>query len=237
MNHPFIKMLRFEWKSNYMMWIFNLIIGVGLFTALYLNVKKHDSNFPIFIFPIFLLLTWVFTINSYQESTKSQSMQMYHLIPVSRNTKFFSKQLITLFAYPLVLIVLTALFIGIIRIFVNTPDVFNKYDLSLNVPNKTNMTGLNYLLVWIFGHAVSTLFAVIFKKNKILYAFLFLLGFQFIMSIAMAIYVSTLNLKNGDKFPGFFTNLEKGDWMVVVFIFVPVILYLISYRLFFRRQL
>lgn len=237
MNHPFIKMLRFEWKSNYMMWIFNLIIGVGLLTTLYFMGNRHNSIFPIFIFPIFLMITCVNTINSYQESTKSQSMQMYHLIPVSRNTKFFSKQLITLFAYPLILALLAELFIEIIRIFVNTPEVYYKYDLPSHLSNQSNMTALNFLLTWIFAHAVSTLFAVIFKKNKILYAFLALFGFQFILSITMAIYISTLNLRNGDRVPGIFANLDKGDWMGIVFLFVSVALYGISYHLFFRRQL
>lgn len=199
--------------------------------------NAHNSIYPIFIFPIFLMITCINTINSYQESTKNQSMQMYHLVPISRNTKFISKQFITLFAYPLALTLLTELFIGIIRIFVNTPDVFQKNDLFSPISNQSNLTGFNFLLIWIFGQAVSTLFAIIFKKNKILYAFLVFFGFQFFMSMAMAIYVSTLNLRNGDKVPGFFENLDKGDWIGIVFLFVSIALYGISYHLFFRRQL
>lgn len=237
MNHSFIKMLQYECKANYMMWLYNLIIGVGLLTTFYFSGTTHGSAYPIFIFPIFLLLTWVFTINSYQESTKSQSMQMYHLVPISRNTKFISKQCITLLAYPLALSLLTAFLIGIIRIFVNNPDVFHNYSTSSNVSNHTSITGFNLLLIWIFGHSVSTFFAIIFKKNKIVYAFLISLGLQFVSSIAMAIYISILNLKNGDRVPTIFTNNNIGDYFVVVALLLSLVLYGISYHLFFRRQL
>jgi hypothetical protein len=217
-----------------MKWLFNLIIGVGLLTTLYFQVDTHV--FLMFMFPILGLLTWVFTINSYQESTKNQSMQMYHLIPVSRNSKFFSKQFFTLFAYPLVLIVTTAIFIWVIRIFVNTPDIFKESYSTPNVPNSVNLTVKYVLPLWIFGHSISTFFAIIFKKNKILYAILVHFCFQFLLSIFLIAFFT------GGKNPGtFFSQNIAGQnmeaWIAAGALLVSAIFYGISYHLFFRRQL
>lgn len=219
------------------MWLYNLIIGTGLLITLYFSNNNQNSILPVFLFPVFLFLTWIFTINSYQESVKSQSMQMYHLIPISGNTKFISKQLITLIAYPLILTLITALIIGIVRILIDAPDAANLIDHPSKASVKNSMTGLNLILFWIFGHALSTFFAIIFRKNKILYALLVYFGFQFSLSIIMIIYVKTLNLKNGDKVPGFLDKLNLGDWIGAVFIIGSAVLYSISYNKFFRRQL
>lgn len=229
MNQSLIKILRFELRSNYMMWIFNLIIGVGLLTTVYFQGKQHIPASLIFVFPIFGLLTWVFTINCYQESTKNQSMLMYHLIPASRNTKFFSKQLFTLIAYPLMLIATTAIFIGIIKFFINAPELLHK--------SESNFPPSHYLFaMWFFGQSVSTFFAIIFKKNKILYAILVHFGMQFPLSIFFMVFFTggknpvTLLSQN-------IAGQNMGTWIVAGSLLIAFIIYGISYHLFFRRQL
>ena len=229
MNQSFIKILRFELRSNYMMWLYNLIIGGGLLTTMFFQGEQHIPDSLIFIFPIFGILTWVFTINCYQESTKNQSMLMYHLIPASRNTKFLSKQLFTLITYPLLLIVTTAIFIGIIRVFINTPELFHK--------SESNFPASHYLFtIWLFGHAVSTFFAILFKKNKILYSIVVYFCLQFPLSIFFIVFFS------GGKNPYTFLSQNiagqyMGTWIVAGSLLVAAIIYSISYHLFFRRQL
>jgi hypothetical protein len=225
MNHPFIKMLRYEYKSNYMFWIFNLIIGAGLLTTLYFQINTHIP-FPMFMFPVFGFLMWLFTLNSYQESTRNQSMQMYHLIPVSRNTKFFSKQFITLFAYPLVLIVTTAIFIGVIGIFITVPNIFHEFHSTPDIPDSVNATRINLSIVWLLGHSVSTFFAIIFNKNKILYAILVYFCFQSIMSIFLLVFFT------GGKNPSIILSQNIAGSLLVAAAF-----YGLSYHLFSRRQL
>jgi hypothetical protein len=235
MNQPFIKMLRYELKSNSMMWMFNLVIGVVLLTALYFMGNTHNSVYPIFIFPFFLFLTWVFTIYSYQESEKNQSMQMYHLVPVSRNTKFISKQFITLFAYPLALALLTTLFIGMFSIFVTMPDIFSESRSTSHGPNFINLTSLNLLIVWIFGHSISTFFAIFFKKNKIWYSILAYLGFRFVAGLILLTTFAIVGIKNTSTKIFSFTSNPTG--YSIGLLILSVIFYCISYHLFFRRQL
>ena len=230
MNHPFVEMLRYELKSNYMLWILNLIIGVGLITTYYFLGNNHNSIVPIFTFPVFMFLTWIFTINSYNESIKSQSMQMYHLIPVSRNSKFISKQFVTLIAFPLLLVLLTALFVGIMKVFVTTSTLIQE-------SGSHNLQGRYFPIIFIFGHSISTFFAIIFKKNKILYAIIVYFGIQFIMSIIIA-GIFLLFFKNlSFKISNYFIGQDTGTWIVFVSLLLSAVLYGFSYRLFFRRQL
>lgn len=242
MNHLFIKMLRFEWKSNYMMWLFNLIIGVGLITTIYFKGNTHNSSlqlfiYPVVIYPLFLMLTWVFTINSYQESTKNQSMQMYHLIPIGRNTKFFSKQFITLIAYPLTLVIMTSIFIGIIRIFVNAPNVLSNSSMISHESYISKMTGQYFFAFWILGHSVSTFFAIIFKKNKVLYSLLIYFVLKFVLAILMMFFMFVF--KSLD-FQNTFLHSQNNHLEiigVIGMIALTALFYGLSYRLFFRRQL
>jgi len=238
MNHPFVKMLRFELKSNYITWLFNMVIGIGILTTMYFQGDMHNSirDIFMFIYPMFLILTWIFTINSYQESIKNQPMQMYHLIPVPRNTKFFSKQFITLIAYPFVLIAATAIFIGIIRIFINAPYAFQELNIASHASITNEPSSMVLLVIWICGHSISTFFAIIFKNRKNLYALLFVIGFQFILGIAGAIFISNLNFKNATDLPALI-NQNVEVWLVSILLIISIIFYTISYRLFFRRQL
>jgi len=231
MNHPFIKMLKYEWKANFMMWGFYLIIGIGLLSLLYyFKEASHTPVLPAFVFPIFTLLTWIFTINSYQESTKNQSMQMYHLIPVSKNTKFFSKQFITLVAFPLAFALVAAICIQTIKFFTNdAPEYYG--------PRSINHTEQNIMIIWLLGHSVSTFFAILFKKNKVLYAILVYFCFQIALSIFFTIIFFGLVKNNDLQFSSGLAGQHLQTWGIVGALSLTAIFYGMSYHLFNRRQL
>lgn len=230
MNHPFIQMLRFEWKSNYMLWLFNLIISTTLLIILFSQMNQGGYIFWQIIFPIFTLLSSLFTLNSYQESIKSQSMQMYHLIPVSRTMKFLSKQFITLIAFPLVLFTLTYAFVILANAFLDRQIIINSSALH-------QYSILFLLRIWILFHSICTLLAILFKKNKLIYSILAVIATKFILGLLLFIFfwiafsdkiTSSFNTISVDKFR------ELPD---VGFLFIVLIFYTISYRLFIRRQL
>lgn len=231
MNHPFIKMLRFEWKSNYMMWIFNLLISLSLILMFVLTIS--NSSDPKGIKDIYLILfalvTWLFTLNSYQESTKSQTMQMYHLIPISRNVKFLSKQFITFFAFPVTLISATFIFVSVVTFLKETDQPFEIWP-SLQ-------KAINWLIIWIIGHSISTFFAIIFKKNKVLYSMLTYFVLKF--GIATLMFIFMFALKSFDFQTPF--RYSQNNYLEIIGVIgiltLTTIFYGLSYHLFFRRQL
>jgi len=222
MNHPFVKMLRFEWKSNYAEWIFYFLISIAL------PILLKGIN-PYIFLPFYIFIGFVFTINSYKESITKQSMQMYHLLPISGNLKFLSKQFITFIAFPITLLFLVLIY----TILTKTWDTNAPYVFISNVSHPT----LLLAIIWIFGHSVCTFFAIIFKKNKILYALLAYFGFRLLMSVLALIIFSIFGI---DPAANFFKNLAKQDIDfvgVTGLLFLSAVSYSISYRLFFRRQL
>ena len=222
MNHPFVKMLRFEWKSNYAEWIFYFLISIAL------PILLKGIN-PYIFLPFYIFIGFVFTINSYKESITKQSMQMYHLLPISGNLKFLSKQFITFFAFPITLLFLVLIYTILTKAWdTNAPYVFIS-----DVSHPTLLLGI----IWIFGHSVCTFFAIAFKKNKILYAFLAYFGFRLLMSVLALTIFSIFGIDPGANF---FKNLAKHDIDfvgVTALLFFSAVFYSISYRLFFRRQL
>lgn len=232
MNPTFIKMLRFEWKSNFTLWIFNLIIafsvlGMYLYT---MSVSSNPSGLNDIYFLIFCFLTWLFTLYSYQESTSSQSMQMYHLISVSRNVKFLSKQFITMVGFPFVLLTGTFILIFIINIF-----HLGKGQLGLFPDSGKAMIWIG---TWLFGHSISTLLAIVFKKNKILYAILTF----FITRLALGMVILVLVfIFSSMELPDIFIFIKNNPfWKIIGLMGVlalAALIYGISYHLFFRRQL
>jgi len=222
MNHPFISILRFEWRLNYAEWIFYFLVSFAL------PLLLKGTN-PYTFLPFYIFIGFVFTINSYKESITKQSMQMYHLLPISGNLKFLSKQFITLFAFPITLL----FFILIYTIITNKWDTNAPPVLLSNVSHPT----LLLIIVWIFGHSVCTFFAIIFEKNKVLYALLAYFGFRLLMSVLALTIFSIFGI---DPAANFFKNLAKHDIDfvgVTGLLFVSAVFYSISYRLFFRRQL
>jgi len=107
MNHPLIQMLRYEQNANRKMWIATSVAGIAL---LILSGIFNDPVNKIISFSFFYVITLIFTLLSYQETTSSPSMSMYHLIPVDRNIKFLSKIILTLIAFPGMLFLFKELF-------------------------------------------------------------------------------------------------------------------------------
>jgi len=229
MNHPLIKMLRFELKSNYMMWIFNLLVSLSLILmfVLWISNSSNPKGIKDIYLILFALVTWLFTINSYQESTKSQTMQMYHLIPISRNVKFLSKQFITLFAFPVILISVTFIIVSIAHL-------FTEADVEIW---PSSQKAILWLIIWIIGHSISTLLAIIFKKNKVLYSMLTYFVLKFGTAMLMIIFMFALksfDFQNPFQYSqnNYLEIIEVMGTLTLITIF-----YGISYRLFFRRQL
>lgn len=101
MNNVFLKILKYEFRMNYMLWIYYLIIACILLLFLALNnFPDQKSLIHLFSWLLIFIVPMAMTIDSYSESSSKQSMVMYHLIPASRNIKFFSKQFFTLVLYP-----------------------------------------------------------------------------------------------------------------------------------------
>lgn len=232
MNPSFIKMLRFEYKSNFTLWIYSLIIAFSIL-AIFFYTMSNSSNifgFKDLYLILFSMITWLFTLHSYQESTTNQSMQMYHLISVSRHVKFFSKQFITLVAFPMILIVATCFIIAVINLFnLGKEDmwvIFREGKILL------------WILIWILGHSISTLLAIVFKKNKILYALLVYFVTRIVLGIVVIILITTF--KSLGFMESFHFSDNKSFWEMLGLtggLTIALLFYGISYHLFFRRQL
>lgn len=232
MNPSFIKMLRFEYKSNHTLWIYSLIIAFSILGIFFYTMSKSSNifGFKDLYFILFSMITWLFTLHSYQESTTNQSMQMYHLISVSRHVKFFSKQFITLVAFPMILIVASCLIIAVINLFNLAKEdvlvIFREVKVLL------------WILIWILGQSISTLLAIVFKKNKILYALLVYLVTRIVLGIVVLILVFTFKSLGFLESSHFSDN--KSFWELIGLtgvLAITVLFYSISYHLFFKRQL
>ncbi|WP_321286664.1 hypothetical protein [uncultured Sunxiuqinia sp.] len=230
MNNNFVKLLKFEYKLNFIHWAISLFTFIILIA--WLMIQNHIDGKP-FVFggsyvPLIIFFSSFITLHSYSESTTRQSMELYHLLPVSRNTKFFSKQLITFIAFPLLLVLLYLLISTVL-----TTAVFGEFQRPMLSPN-IKPAKIAMLSIW--SHAFATLFAIIFKKRKLLYAIAAYFIFQFSLVIGFIIW-NSFSISSGSKvkvpslaFTSTFTN-------TVFAIAIAGILYIVSYRLFFRRQL
>lgn len=230
MNHPFIKMLKFEWRANRKMWFIITSIGMILLTLLSLT---HSLINTMLFYSLFYLLTMTFTLLCYQESTNSQSMIMYHLIPVERNMKFWSKIFITLIAFPSVLYIFGNLVISpLISTFRGTSSPNQSSELFSVMADSSQIIRL-LVAFWFFSQAASTLIAIIFKKYKILYAILVYWGFQLLMTpvILIGSFVSGRSVSTMHQ------PLAPISLYILLVIALTFVIYGISYRLFFRRQL
>jgi len=230
MNNPVVKMLKYELKSNSIIWIFNLVISATLLTFIYVQMNGHNLIISKVLFPIFALLSGIFTINAYQESTKSQSMQMYHLIPVSRNMKFLSKQLITFAAFPIILIILTFIF----TLLMNS---FGQHSIVYSGPESDEHSFFFLLTVWVLFHSVATFFAIVFKRNKVLYSILSIFVFKLALGILLLTTFVLLGIKSTDSMNLFSLTSFPFEMSEIAVVFIVAFLYGISYHLFFRRQL
>ena len=232
MNHPFIKMLKFEWKSNYMMWIFYAILFFFLITFF----SYHSRTYPFYdgkYLPLIALFTFVFTIYSYQESVRPQTMQMYHLIPVSRNIKFFSKQFITLIGFPLILCLLILISTSVLAFVTDQPPGLGRVRISI----ANQLSILSQIILLIVGHSVSTFFAIFFKKNKIRYAILSYIGLRIGLGGILLVIFYLTGIKDTSINLFSLTSYPPCDFNVIGLIILSVVFYVFSYHRFLRRQL
>lgn len=230
MNNAFIKIVRYELKSNYIIWIIDLLISTTLLTFIYVQMNDYFPIVSKVLFPVFAILSIIFTINAYQESTKSQSMQMYHLIPVSRNMKFLSKQLITFATFPIILITLTF----IITLLLNT---FGQHSVVYTGLESSEHSFFFLLKVWLLFHSIATFFALVFKKNKILYSILATIGFKIVLGILLFSFFWLFNIGDITRSMDELSISQIGKIPEIGTLFIVAFLYGISYHLFFRRQL
>ncbi len=230
MNHPFIKMLKFEWKANRKMWIIITSIGMVLLTLLSLTRSSINTMLS---YSLFYLLTMIFTLLGYQESTNNQSMTMYHLIPEERNIKFWSKIFITLIAFPSALYIFGSLVLSpLMSVFTRTSSPNQSSELFSVMANSSQIIIL-LIAFWFFSQSASTLIAIIFKKYKILYAILVYWGFQLLMTPVILI-GSFIPARSVSTMHQPFAPISLYILLVIA---LTLVIYGISYRLFFRRQL
>lgn len=231
MNTNFYKLLKFEIKQNYIHWVICALLFISITTLI--SVKDYINHTPFLLkgsfIPLLFLFSGLITLFSYSESTSRQSMIMYHLLPVSRNTKFFTKQLFTFIAAPLLLL----LFYLILALVVN-PLVNGEFKRSAFSPN---LQPHKIAILFLWSHSWATFFAVLFKKRKLLFVILTYFGFQFLLMIAFFIWQFAFQ-SFGASTPSFaFLTSSSTTLFWVAGMLIPAILYIISYRLFFKRQL
>ncbi len=232
MHNTFYKILKFEFKQNILSWailvsIFVLLVIWYMFQN-YIDGSSTPFDFGGSAVPLTIIFSSLITLHSYTESTSRQSMEMYHLLPVSRNKKFFTKQFITALVFPILLLVLYLIIAKIMQFFVS-----EKHSAALFSPY---IKPHHIAILFITGHAFSTLFAIVFKKNKLLYATVTFLALFIVMTMLVTSYKSFFGVTPPVLKLMIMPNQLNNLSMVVLFIF-PIILYFISYRLFFRRQL
>ena len=227
MNNSFYKILKLEFKLNFTNWM--ILLGIFFTIMVWQSLNKDFSVIGGSIVPLMILFSSLITLHSYSESTTRQSMEMYHLLPVNGNTKFLSKQLITLVFFPIILLGLYLLFAIVVY-----PLVFSESQSSFLSPNiEPEKIGLFF----IWAHSFATFFAILFKKRKILYAIAAFFVLQIIVMVFMLIWMASVKMTNGMKAPGFAFSDFTGTYSTIILIAIPLILYIISYHLFFRRQL
>lgn len=149
------------------------------------------------------------------------------MIPISRRTKFLSKQFITFIAFPFVLYSLTFALVALLEIFITRPFIFNS--------SQAHQPSFSLLfIIWILGHSICTFIAIGLKNYKVLSVFIAYMFYQFTIPVVFDKIFGTTSTLNS------FYTLSGNPLSVLpefVICLIPVILYVFSYRLFFRRQL
>jgi len=226
MNHSSLKILRFEFKSNYMMCVYVLFVSIllMLFSLSTIREPEKPHAFDI-LFPIFTLTTMYFTWNSYQESLKMQTFQMYHLLPISLNTKFFSKLFITFIVFPALVL---SVFIILISIH-NT--ILSDKQWVIELPTEKHLLMASSL--WILCHSICTFFAIVFKRNKALYSVITIS----LIILTIALLDKAINELFGISIVDPLLYGKANPLTSTLSNIFPVVLYMVSYHLFKRRQL
>jgi len=227
MNHPLMQILKFEYKTNRKMWIITSSVGLVICILLCLI----DTRFLPLILAPSVLLPMVFTILSYQESTTTQSMSMYNLIPVSSSIKFSAKILITQVAFPVFLIILTII-ASWLGAFDKPIDAYGHSISFVLLYFKKRYGLLIPIIAWFYIQSFSTLIAVVFKKYKVLWALLFYYGQQFILIpvIYLVLKYDTITPTPGQS------SIALSIWIHVLSSLLVLTIFSISYQLFLKRK-
>jgi len=217
MNHPFVKMLRFELKSMINPWKLNLLLSLLAFAVLTFSSGAQPPFFDV-SFSSFIFFTVIVTLYSFQESTRQQFMQMYHLIPISLNTKFVTKQLISL----------------ILQISIIAKNLIFGQPELISQSSQHQSTFSTLVVIWIFGHSFCTLTAIIFQKNKLLHTVQTYLLFRAVIWVVLFPINWLLGIKDN---PFSLISFPSTELAQIGLLLLSLLFYGLSYRLFIKRQL
>jgi len=226
MNHPFVKMLRFELKSMINPWKLNLLLSLLAFAVLTFSSGAQPPFFDV-SFSSFIFFTIIVTLFSYQESTRQQFMQMYHLIPISLNTKYVTKQLITLIVYPLAILCM-------LQISIITKDIIFGQPELVSQSSQHQSTFSTLVVIWIFGHSFCTLTAIIFQKNKLLHTIQAYLVFRGLIWVLLFPINWLLGINSN---PFSLISFPSTELAQIGLLLLSLLFYGLSYRIFNKRQL
>lgn len=225
-------MIKFEAKANKAMWV--IFSSIGVILIAFFNLWNITMFKPL-IFSLIFLLTLIFTLLSYQESTNKQSMNMYHLIPINQNIKFWVKIVITLIAYPLLLLIANELFNFISKLFPHDNRGNGIDNMLWNIFSSQYMMRI-FVVIWFFLLSASTLLAIVFKKFKVIYAILVYYIMQILMApisgIFLLVFRNQLQLNEPNIHPS-----NPLAWIFAVLFCLSIVLFVISFKLFKRRQI
>ena len=211
--------------SPWRMSLLIFLIGFAILTLIPKVNPFFNLNLSNFIF-----VTVLVTLFSYQESTRQQFMQMYHLIPVALNIKFFSKQLITLIIYPSAIMGIFLISTMIKNIIFDQPN-----HIIISQSNHDPSTFSTLVVIWIFGHSFCTLTAIIFQKNKIMRSIQAYVLFKLIVGAVLFSAYWLLCIKHNPF--SLISNPTSELAEKIVLLIMASLCYGLSYRLFKKRQL
>ena len=226
MNHPFVKMLRFELKSMINPWKLNLLLSLLAFAVLTFSSGAQPPFFDV-SFSSFIFFTVIVTLYSFQESTRQQFMQMYHLIPISLNTKFVTKQLISLILYPLAILCILQISIIAKNLIFGQPELISQ-------SSQHQSTFSTLVVIWIFGHSFCTLTAIIFQKNKLLHTIQAYLVFRGLIWVLLFPINWLLGINSN---PFSLISFPSTELAQIGLLLLSLLFYGLSYRIFNKRQL
>lgn len=217
MNHPFVKMLKFE-LIQLQLWLGALIFSLFIIIS-QISGKGLSLFFCIYLFSIFK------TVMLFRESISLQTMQMYILIPVSQRTKFLSRLFISLIIYPVFLF--SVGYVSMLLAFACTNLPITIHSLGL-----TGNSFIIFCMYYILGNSISIFFAIFLKKYALPGIYLIVLVFfvsyfWIIRSLNMSSDIDLFNMIASGRMQNIFIAV------VAIFAFVS---YASSYHLFLRRQ-
>jgi len=226
MNYPFIKMLKFELRTNHI-WFGLLFLLVLLFTeVLAILIPGHELKTQ-FVYTTLFLLYVSQVIHYLNNETKfTLSMQMYLLIPVTQNIKFMSKLCVAFVIFPVLFLLTGSISVSLAYFVTGNPISISNFGITGHVI---------FICAEIFflTSSVATLIVMIVKKYASL---LFIMTFILLFMGTFGVY---LLLGWCSDFESFYELIiiQLQNISGVAVAFLSVIFYGLSYYFFLRRQL